>query len=141
LEAGEVVVMQRDDDEKVITLNDLPSPGDFRIDQLLTSDFFGLNSTEDPETGALFDEYYALLALREPTADQTQRIAMLQNELKDRRYLGTTLREMLMNAAVDRIVARHRHNPGATTIQNLKQEAINEVASIWAEDEGRLAQP
>jgi uncharacterized protein (TIGR02646 family) len=141
LEAGEVVVMQRDDDEKVMTLNDLPSPGDFRIDQLLTSDFFGLNSTDDPETAALFDEYYALLALREPTADQSQLIAMLQNELKDRQYLGTTLREMLMNAAVDRIVARHRHNPGATTIQDLKQQAINEVTSIWAEDESRLAQP
>jgi hypothetical protein len=140
LAAGEVVVMQRDDDDKVRALTGLPSPGDFRIDQLLTSDFFGLNSTVDPETEALFDEYYTLLALPAPSSDQARRIAVLQNELKDRRYMGTTLREMLMYEAVDRIVARHKRTPG-TPLPDLKQEAVDEVARIWAEDEAPLPPP
>jgi hypothetical protein len=140
LGAGEVVVMQRDDNDRIRALTGLPSPGDFRIDQLLTSDFFGLSSTVDPETEALFDEYYALLALPDPSPEQAGRIATLQEELKDRRYLGTTLRENLMYEAVDQIVARHKQTPG-TAIPDLKQEAVDAVAKVWAEDDAPLGVP
>ena len=81
LSAGEVVVMQRDESDRVRALTDLPSPGDFRIEQLLTSDFFGLDSTSDPDTDAIFDEYYTLLALSDPTPEQAQRIEHLKQEL------------------------------------------------------------
>jgi hypothetical protein len=132
--------MQRDDNDRIRALTGLPSPGDFRIDQLLTSDFFGLSSTVDPETEALFDEYYALLALPDPSPEQAGRIATLQEELKDRRYLGTTLRENLMYEAVDQIVARHKQTPG-TAIPDLKQEAVDAVAKVWAEDDAPLGVP
>jgi uncharacterized protein (TIGR02646 family) len=140
LSAGEVVVMQRDESDRVHALTGLPSPGDFRVDQLLTSDFFGLDSTIDPETDALFDEYYALLALREPNSDQAQRLATLQGQLRDRRYMGTTMRESLMYEAVDRIVARHKVAP-VRTIPDLTQEAIDEIGRIWAETEPAPVSP
>ncbi len=140
LGAGEVVVMQRDENDRVRELVGLPSPGDFRIDQLLTSDFFGLSSTVDPETEALFDEYYALLALPDPNHAQTERLSVLRAELKDRRYLGTTLRENLMYEAVDRLVARHRLSPDRT-LPELRQEAADEVARLWAEDVPPLPPP
>jgi len=140
LSAGEVVVMQRDENDRVHALTGLPSPDDFRVDQLLTSDFFGLDSTIDAETDALFDEYYALLALPEPDAAQAQRLAMLQDQLKDRRYMGTTLRESLMYEAVDRIVARHKVAP-VRTIPDLTQEAIDEIGRIWAETEPAPVSP
>jgi len=134
------VVMQRDENDRVHALTGLPSPDDFRVDQLLTSDFFGLDSTIDAETDALFDEYYALLALPEPDAAQAQRLAMLQDQLKDRRYMGTTLRESLMYEAVDRIVARHKVAP-VRTIPDLTQEAIDEIGRIWAETEPAPVSP
>lgn len=140
LGAGEVVVMQRDEDDKVRALTGLPSPGDFRIDQLLTSDFFGMSTTVDPDTEALFDEYYALLALPDPTPQQAQRTAELQVQLKDRRYMGTTLREMLMYEAVDRVVAEHRRS-AVRPLKELTDEAADEVARIWAEDEASVATP
>jgi uncharacterized protein (TIGR02646 family) len=129
---GEVAVMRRGEDSQVVSLSGLPSPGDFRVDQLLTSDFFGLNSTVDPDVEAIFDEYYALLALKKRDAPQTTRMNKLREDLKDRRHLGTTLRDNLMYDAVDRLVAGHRAHP-ALPIAALKQEAIDEVAKIWNE--------
>jgi uncharacterized protein (TIGR02646 family) len=130
---GEVAVMRRGEDSQVVSLSDLPSPGDFRVDQLLTSDFFGLNSTVDPDVEAIFDEYYALLALKKPDEAQTKRLDILRESLKDRRHLGTTLRDNLMYEAVDRLVAQHRVLP-ALPMADLKQEAVEEVTKIWNED-------
>ena len=48
--------------------------------------------------------------------------------------MGSTLREMLMYEAVDRVVARHKASPGRK-IPALKQEAIEEISRIWAEEE------
>jgi len=140
LGAGEVVVLQRDENYHVRDLQGLPSPGDFRIDQLLTSDFFGLNSTADPETERVFDEYYALLALPDPTQPQAQRIEALKADLKDRRHLGTTMREGLMFEAVDRIVAQHKANP-VKPLAGLEEETAGEIARIWAGEDELVGAP
>ena len=50
LEDGEVIVLQRDEVGQIISIPNLPSIKGMRADQLLTSDFFGLSSTVDPET-------------------------------------------------------------------------------------------
>jgi hypothetical protein len=68
LSEGEVAVMCRDHSGRVEAVTALPSPADFRVDQLLTSEFFGLNTTTDPDTEKTFDEYYSLLALPQPSA-------------------------------------------------------------------------
>jgi hypothetical protein len=130
LEGGEVAVMQRDEDSQVIALTDLPSPADLRIDQLLTSAFFGLNSTIDPIVEDLFDEYYSLKVIANPSADQTKRIDWLREQLKDRRYLGDTLRESLMYDAIDQILAERKQNP-AIPMAELRQSAIDAVTKIW----------
>ena len=100
------------------------------MDQLLTSEFFGLNSTVDPDMEALFDEYYALLAMRERTAEEQQRLDALKDELKDKRHLGVTLRDNLMFEAVDRIVATQLTSD-RVRLQDAKQAAIDQIADIW----------
>ncbi|HYR30267.1 MAG TPA: AAA family ATPase, partial [Thermoanaerobaculia bacterium] len=135
---GEVAVLRRADDGQVISVTGLPSPADFRVDQLLTSDFFGLNSTVDPDVEAIFDEYYALLALKAPTPEQEARLTELRKELDGRRHLGTTLRENLMYEAVDRLVAQHRVAP-TVPLAELQQQAVLEVAKIWNEAPGKAA--
>ncbi len=75
LNAGEVVVLRKNSENEIIALTELPDPSELRIDQILTSDFFGLNSTFDIKTEILFDEYYEILSI-----DDTDRT----NEQKDR---------------------------------------------------------
>ncbi|WP_264213396.1 AAA family ATPase [Leisingera thetidis] len=139
LTRGEVVVMQRGEDGLVEPLTDLPSPEDFRVDQLLTSDFFGLRSTVDPEVEALFDTYYALLALDTRTPEQEAELARLQDELKDRRYLGNTQRETLFYEAIDAMLAKRKTGERRSP-ENLRSEAVEQVSSMWkqvlAEEEG-----
>ncbi|MEJ8325684.1 AAA family ATPase [Kosakonia sacchari] len=129
LGAGEVCVMQRDG-ESINLLSDLPNPADFRVEQLLTSAFFGLNSTLDPENEAIFDEYYALLALPERDREQSERLEQLKIELKDRRYIGETPREQLMFEAIDHIIADNKQK-GFLQIHDMKQETINTVSNLW----------
>lgn len=106
LHEGEVVVMRRDDGKVPVALKKLPAPDALRVDQILTSDYFGLNTTIDPETEELFEEYYRLLVLRHPTTNQKRRIAEIQERLKRLEMMGTTRRERLVLEAADRYLAR-----------------------------------
>lgn len=126
---GEVCVMQRGD-VGIKLLSDLPNPADFRVEQLLTSAFFGLNSTQDPENEAIFDEYYALLALSEHNDEQSQRLEELKITLKDRRYIGETPREQLMFEAVDKIIADNK-DKNFFHINDMKEETIKVVDALW----------
>ncbi len=133
LQEDEVVVMRRaeDDPTSVYTVAKLPSPAEFRVDQLLTSEFFGLNSTVDPMMEALFDEYYALLALKDDLEpDQQERLDALRTELKDKRHLGVTLRDNLMYEAVDHIVA-NQLTADRDPLPDAKQAAIDQISAIW----------
>ena len=70
---GEVVVVQarcRTVGSSHVT--DLPSVAGLRVDQLLTSEHFGLNSTIDPELDSLFAEYYLLKAKPHRNATETR---------------------------------------------------------------------
>lgn len=131
LEQGEVVVLKRDLEQQVIAVDQLPSPSDFRIDQLLTSEFFGLNSTVDEDVERDFDTYYALLAKEKKTPDEKYQLAELTTSLKGRRYLGVTLREQLMYQAIDQLIA-----DGTLTRQlprvALNRKAVNEISALWA---------
>ena len=130
LSKGEVVVMKREDDGSVSAISDLPSPKDFRVDQLLTSEFFGLRSTIDPATEAMFDDYYALLALKDPTPDQNRDLEKLRKVLEGRDHMGTTERERLYYTAIDELLAKQttadRRSP-----ENLQEEAVTRIKEIW----------
>lgn len=127
---GEVAVLKRNQQRDVKALSDLPSPGDLRIDQLLTSEFFGLNSTSDPEVEREFDRYYALLAKSRKSAVENKEFDALAASLEGRRYFGTTLRDQLMYQAVDRLIA-----DGTITQQlprsELNQAAVQQISQLW----------
>ncbi len=126
---GEIVVMRHNAACGIETIKDLPSPADFRVDQLLTSSFFGLNSTTDPETEKLFGRYYALLAMDVRSTEQETELARLRGELDERRQFGTTQREALYFEAIDRVLAKG--SVVAAPARQVREEAINEVSAIW----------
>jgi predicted ATPase len=106
LSAGEVIVMRRDAGRRVTARTDLPPVEALRVDQLLTSEHFGLSSTLDSEVERDFDRYYELLAKDDLDADETGRLEKLKGRFASRNLLGETRRERLMLEAIDRHLAR-----------------------------------
>ena len=126
--------MKRDANNRVLAVTGLPSPADFRVDQLLTSSFFGLNSTTDPDTDQDWTTYYTLLAMQERDEPQEEQLRVLEAKLKDRRYLGVTPRDQLMYGALDQLLADHRDDV-VQRIPDLREAAVAAVSKIWAADE------
>jgi predicted ATP-binding protein involved in virulence len=128
---GEVVVVKRDADGEVVAVTDLPSVAGLRVDQLLTSEHFGLNSTIDPELDALFAEYYLLKAKPHRTAADTRRLDELQQQLDGLDVLGSTRRERIVLEAADDYLAKAGTlaDPGERLA--LKESTKKRIAAIW----------
>ncbi|NRR93140.1 AAA family ATPase [Winogradskyella undariae] len=132
LESNEVLVLKRNDEGKIISLNKLPNPSDFRVDQLLTSEYFGLNSTLDFETEALFKEYYNLLAKENRTDEEQNRVSELNQLLPNKKHIGDDIRDELVYYVIDELLAKQVKKEGFKIIDDsIKQEALDRVKNIW----------
>ncbi len=91
---GEVFVLQRGGaDAQVEKLEELPSIRGMRAEQILTSEFFGLGST-DPETDAQLARYNILAARNEDLDDvELREMEMLRGKLDTNMVIGSTLAE------------------------------------------------
>jgi uncharacterized protein (TIGR02646 family) len=130
---GEVTVLRRNEDNDVEALTDLPPIEGLRVDQLLTSEYFGLNSTIDPDLDAAFAEYYELKARRRPTKTQRERLGELEAQLEGRQVMGDTERERLLVATADEYVARRQRTTDPDTRADLTAEAKERLVRIWGE--------
>ncbi|WP_314243867.1 AAA family ATPase [Empedobacter tilapiae] len=133
LKAGETTVLTKNTENEVIALTELPDPSQLRVDQILTSDFFGLKSTIDPETERRFDEYYAILALDEidRSEEQKNHLLELSQTIPRIKHLGDTEREELTYYVIDELLARKIREDGIKIKEELKAEALKRVESIW----------
>lgn len=107
------------------------SPTNFRVDRLLTSEFFGLHSTIDPAVDRVFQEYYALLALPDgdPRRDE-DKLRDLRAKMSRHGVLGYTRRDQLVYEAIDQFLARE---DGLTDEQRRAERAatLSKVHDIW----------
>ena len=125
LEAGEVVVLHREGDDGIRIETDLPPVAGLRVDQLLTSEHFGLLSTLDPDIEDRFLMYYELLALRERTPEQEADLTRLKADLDRLRQFGTTRRERLALEAADAtLAAEEAANTEAPTLSARTRDRI-----------------
>lgn len=133
LNANETTVLTKNEKKEVIALTDLPNPNELRIDQILTSDFFGLKSTIEPETERLFDEYYKILALDENDRSESQknRVLELSQLLPRIKHIGDTEREDIAYYVIDELLARKTREDGFKIKEDIKAEALKRVESIW----------
>lgn len=134
LNEGEVIVLTKDIDDNILPITELPDPSKFRVDQLLTSPFFGLSSAIAPETEQLFNEYYALLAKDEKnrTRKDKERLLTLSDRIPKIKYLGDTLREELALFVIDELIAKTKTvDIKNQKIDNLKDEVKQRVEDIW----------
>ncbi|HZH31879.1 MAG TPA: AAA family ATPase [Pyrinomonadaceae bacterium] len=130
LHAGEVVVMKSDNKSRPVIITDLPSPEGMRVDQLLTSEYFGLNSTIDPAIEEKFEQYYHLLALRKRTKAQEEKLRALKDEMSQLELLGTTRRERMMLEATDEFLAKSSKSQPADG-GTVRQETRRKLERMW----------
>lgn len=134
LRDGEVIVLRKPArGRRVYALqDDLPPVDGLAVDQILTSEHFGLNSTVDPRTEHLFESYYALLSRpRGPLAEET--LERLRSELAGLRLLGTTRRERLALEAADQFLAEQSTFADEHEYLRLKQSTRDRIGRIWRE--------
>ncbi len=136
IKADEVVVLRRNEENTIDVISDLPDPSSLRVDQLLTSEYFGLNSTMDVQTEKLFKEYYELLAIdvSNRTEIQKTRIDELAKDVKELKYMrfGNDKREELVYQVVDEMMAKDmRKKQLKIETKDIKQETIDTVKSLW----------
>jgi hypothetical protein len=137
----EVVLLRREGDE-VSYIDNLPSPSDLRVDQLLTSDLFGLHTALDPKIDADFDVYYRLLAKGERLTTREQaKLTSLRKKLPPIRIvqmLGDTKREQLVYEAVDQFLANalvQKSQSQADSLRadmdQMRDDVKRRIADIW----------
>ena len=100
MEEGEIGVLRRDDDG-IYLLTDLPDPATMRVDQLLASEHFGLESTVDPARVADIRRYHQLLRKTDRSADEQTALDELRATLGKTDYLGGSRRERMLLELLD----------------------------------------
>ncbi|HLL31588.1 MAG TPA: AAA family ATPase [Allosphingosinicella sp.] len=102
---GEVRLMRRHKEAGAVAIDQLPNIEGLRVDQLLTSEYFGLSSTIDPALESAYERYYHLLSLTGPTEEELVELDGLREELDQKGELGHNPRERLMYQAIDEFLA------------------------------------
>jgi uncharacterized protein (TIGR02646 family) len=131
IEENETYVLKSRDGELEV-LTDLPNPSEFRADQLLTSEFFGLFSTVDPDIEKGFKEYYELLYRGKDSLsdDEQKRFKNLKKELKDKNHLGDTFREELLYIAIDEILVKHKKSEEPFSRKEVEKEVKEKAIKL-----------
>jgi hypothetical protein len=139
----EAVLMRRDapgvgdGQRRVSVREDLPSPEDMRVDQLLTSSLFGLDTTIDPELDRKFSQFYYLLGRLDRTTEQDLLVERLRNELAEHGVLGYTRRDQKIYELVDDLIAQERlldpkrRKADREKLQRLNQRTRERVLALW----------
>lgn len=137
MDEGRVIVLnQTKPGEEIFRLPDdeVPTVAGLRVDELLTSPVFGLRSTLDDETEALFDEYYHQLALPEDERNQ-RRVRELHRKLQILGQMGRTAREELVLRAADEHFANEGAFPDPVERRARYEHTIQRLRRLWQGDD------
>lgn len=132
---GEVAVLRRAPEGGVFTVTDLPPIQGLRVDQILTSEVFGLNSTIDPTLDSLFARYYELKGKWTLSSAEKKELRTLRGQLDQYRLLGQSPRERLMLEAADNFLAQERTLADAEKRRDLRAATKRRMTALWAETE------
>lgn len=130
MEDGEVIVLQRNEVGQIISLPNLPSIKGMRADQLLTSDFFGLSSTVDPETE--LDVARFVEAVGDLPAARVDEANRLVRQL----VLGDDAIEQVVQEALVRFLSE-RERPTGSLRTDVRAEAVQTVLDALRSDRER----
>lgn len=128
---GEVAVICVDQKSGPYALENLPSVDGMKVDQLLMSEHFGLDSVLDPEWDELLKRYRELAAQANRNKAEESEFQELLARLTDLRLLGRTWRERLALEAVDQHLRTLQvPQAGHLDAKHVAQSAIAAVAHL-----------
>lgn len=111
----------------------LPDVGQLTIEQLLTSDFFSLASTDQPETERELAMFADLLAAREKgqplTSAQDQAWKVFERDVRDALPVGSTEVQRLVQEAVAEYL-KERRQASSITLSSLRNAAKTRIVNI-----------
>lgn len=120
---GEVHVLKRDETHIITEEDDLPGFQGLRTEQLLTSEYFGLLSPNDPELERKLEEITL-----QGEGNQATYILQIERELSEMTVLGTTLSQRVVHEALARYLdAVTRKRPKA---KDIKEDAIRAILNV-----------
>lgn len=127
LKDGEVAVLRRDRLNHIYALENLPAVSKLRVDQLLTSEHFGLSSTLDPELETKVEAYQELVSKPDRTPEEEQVLADLVGQLTDTRYLGGSRRERMALQMLDTTGALDIPFEAAANVQLFTDSTVSKL--------------
>ncbi|HKR01447.1 MAG TPA: AAA family ATPase [Pyrinomonadaceae bacterium] len=130
LNDGEAQVLRRDPDNNIEQVTDLPNVRGLSVEQLLTSEFFGLYSTEEPEVEEDVARYVALAAKRDRSPDEESELVQYRGLMRDTITLGSVPESRLVQTAASEYLAQQRE-VAARDRPALKQAAVSKVIDLW----------
>ncbi|WP_285769117.1 AAA family ATPase [Peribacillus sp. SI8-4] len=136
LKYNEILVMRKGG-ECIQTLENLPDPQGMRIDQILTSSIFGLNSTFEREIDQDIKRYYEILKKENLIDHEVIELKQIEARLDQPniKYLGYTNRERLMYRVIDSYIAsRDRENIDYEEVDLETQKKLIELWELDRED-------
>jgi predicted ATPase len=133
LRNGEVITMHRSNRNRIFARTDLPPVEGMRVDQLLTSEHFGLESTLDPAVQSLMGRYQQLLAKPRPTPGEKKKLGELRKQLREVRVLGSDERERRLLEVIDKSIVQERRADDEKQRARLKEATKKEVLRLWKE--------
>ncbi|WDU65569.1 AAA family ATPase [Pseudomonas poae] len=136
---GEVAVLRRranvDDDlcVKIECISDLPDVGKLTVEQLLTSDFFNLMTTDEPDMQLQLAHIADLLAKQEegdsPTQAETEVLKKFKREILDVLPVGSTEAQRLVQKSVAMFLKK-RNIASGKQLKKLRKQYREEIVHI-----------
>ncbi|WP_439630814.1 AAA family ATPase [Shinella sp.] len=133
---GEVFVLHRaDGDQQIEKLENLPTTKGMRAEQLLTSEFFGLGST-DPETDAKLAIYHDLASRQDNLNErETRELTRLKGDLEENMVVGDTPFEQALVDILRKAEVETRTEPTKTALPrraSILSNALQRLTSDFA---------
>lgn len=130
---GEVHVLLRDDTKAIVEMTGLPGVTGMHAEQLLTSEYFGLASTSDPETLRRIDR----LVLSDSRSTEPEE--QFSERLDAFTMIGDTPERQVVNEALRRhIVEQFRSNRLDRT--EVREESINLILQRLRSDANEVGE-
>ena len=121
MDDGEVVVLSRDESGGIQLVEDLPSVAGMRSEQLLTSEYFGLSSTVDP------DIQLEIARLAEGvSSDPSRAIGKEADDLISRLTVGDSAAAQIIQEALLKYL-RYRDTPNRSLSSTARADAVATV--------------
>ncbi|WP_159095430.1 AAA family ATPase [Stenotrophomonas sp. YAU14A_MKIMI4_1] len=130
MKRGEVLVIERDDDGRAHLHSDLPDVSKLRIEQILSSDHFGLSSTDDPE------QDYAVRRLAEIAGVPEEEMTLSRKRERDELlkeyegipFIGSSQDRQILAEAL----TRHLRNNAGLSISDRAEARADSIDAVMA---------